>query len=45
LDGICREVFNKIACEEADLHDDNSDSDFEIPSFGKATSDYEEVNN
>ena len=38
-----REVFNKIASEEADLHSENSDSDFEIPAFGDSTSNYEEV--
>lgn len=37
-----RELFNKIAAEDMEFAHDE-DSDFEIPEFGNATSDYEEV--
>ncbi|KAF4520178.1 hypothetical protein B566_EDAN003890 [Ephemera danica] len=40
---VYREVFNKIAAEEMDHRDDDSDSDFEFPSFGTSASNYEEV--
>jgi len=40
--GVYNEVFNTLAKEDLDFIDDE-DSDFEIPSFGKYESDYEEV--
>ncbi|XP_046670425.1 dnaJ homolog subfamily C member 21 [Homalodisca vitripennis] len=39
---VYREVFNKIAAEDSGFHS-GSDSDFEIPTFGKSDSSYEEV--
>jgi len=40
--GVYDEVFNTLAKEDMDFIDDE-DSDFEIPSFGKAADDYETV--
>ena len=37
-----RELFNQIASEDMEFAHDE-DSDFEIPEFGNATSDYDEV--
>lgn len=39
---VYREVFNKISAEDSEF-DDNLDSDFEIPMFGKSGSSYEDV--
>lgn len=39
---VYREVFNKISAEDSGF-DDNLDSDFEIPTFGKSDSSYEDV--
>lgn len=39
---VYREVFNKISAEDSEF-DDNLDSDFEIPTFGKSDSSYEDV--
>uniref|UniRef100_A0A1B6ESU2 DnaJ homolog subfamily C member 21 n=1 Tax=Cuerna arida TaxID=1464854 RepID=A0A1B6ESU2_9HEMI len=39
---VYREVFNKIAAEDSGFQS-GSDSDFEIPNFGKSDSSYEEV--
>ena len=39
---LIREVFNKISAEDMEFAHDQ-DSDFEIPMFGNATSDYNEV--
>uniref|UniRef100_A0A1B6MKP1 DnaJ homolog subfamily C member 21 n=1 Tax=Graphocephala atropunctata TaxID=36148 RepID=A0A1B6MKP1_9HEMI len=39
---VYREVFNKIAAEDSNF-DSGSDSDFEIPNFGKSNSSYEDV--
>lgn len=39
---VYKEVFNKIAAEDSKF-DDSLDSDFEIPTFGKSDSSYEEV--
>lgn len=39
---VYREVFNKLAAEDSEFNDD-FDSDFEIPCFGKADSQFNEV--
>jgi hypothetical protein len=40
----CREVFNKIAAEEVEFYrEEESDNEFEIPSFGTSSCDYEKV--
>lgn len=39
---VYREVFNKIAAEDSEYMEDG-DSDFEIPGFGKSTSDFKET--
>lgn len=41
---VYKEVFNKIAAEDSDF-DSDLDSDFEIPSFGKSDSSFDEVVN
>ena len=42
--GVYNEVFNTIVKEDMDFVDEEDmDSDFEIPVFGKSTDDYESI--